>query len=70
MRGLLRAAETRLAALRGSELNALDASAFGERLCARFARLTAVAPSVPPPPQKSLNWSFLYCGAPLATPGK
>ena len=49
MRGLVRTAEARLAPVGDSGLNALDASAFGERLCARFARITGVTPSVPPP---------------------
>jgi aminoglycoside phosphotransferase (APT) family kinase protein len=48
MRGMIRTAETRLAAARGSELSALDASSFGERLGARFGRLTGVAPALPP----------------------
>jgi len=48
MRGLVRTAEARLVATRESGLNPLDASPFGERLCARFARITGVAPSLPP----------------------
>ena len=48
MRGLIRTAEARLAALRGAALNPLDASRFGERLGARFARITGVLPALPP----------------------
>ena len=48
MRGMIRTAETRLAAARGAELSALDASTFGERLGARFARITGVTPALPP----------------------
>ena len=44
MRGLARATEARLA---GSD-NALDVSSFGERLAARFTRVTGVAVSLPP----------------------
>ena len=49
MRGLVRTAEARLASGPDVSLNALDASTFGERLGARFARLTGVAPSLPYP---------------------
>jgi hypothetical protein len=45
MRGILRSAEARLA---GPPLSALDASVFGDRQCARFARLTGVVPILPP----------------------
>ena len=58
MRGLVRTAEARLAGGPDASVNALDASTFGERLAARFTRLTGVAPSLP------------YRGAPRATPGK
>jgi aminoglycoside phosphotransferase (APT) family kinase protein len=44
MRGMLRVAEARAA---GTPLNALDASAFGERLCAHFTRLSGVVPTLP-----------------------
>ena len=47
MRGILRTAEARAA---GAPLNALDASAYGDRLGARFARLTGVVPILPPRP--------------------
>jgi aminoglycoside phosphotransferase (APT) family kinase protein len=47
MRGLVRTTEARLA----SSDNALDVSSFGERLAARFARVTGVAVSLPPPPR-------------------
>jgi aminoglycoside phosphotransferase (APT) family kinase protein len=50
MRGILRTAEARAAARPGAVLNPLDASVFGERLCVRFARLTGVAPILPPRP--------------------
>ena len=53
MRALIRTGETRLAAHRISELNPLDASPFGERLSARFARLTGIAPTLPPVPRAS-----------------
>ena len=56
MRGLIRTAEARLAPTGMSGLNPLDASDFGERLGARFTRLTGVAvrlPPVPSPPQRS-----------------
>jgi aminoglycoside phosphotransferase (APT) family kinase protein len=45
MRGLVRAAEARAA--RGAA-NLLDASSFGERLAARFARVSGVAVALPP----------------------
>ena len=45
MRGILRTAEARAA---GAPLNALDASVFGDRLGARFARITGVVPILPP----------------------
>ncbi|HWP76227.1 MAG TPA: phosphotransferase, partial [Methylomirabilota bacterium] len=44
MRGLVRAAEAR----RSGDTNPLDASSFGERLAARFARLTGVPVALPP----------------------
>jgi aminoglycoside phosphotransferase (APT) family kinase protein len=48
MRQLLRVSECRLAAAAGeATLTALDASSFGERVCARFTRLTGIAPQVP-----------------------
>jgi aminoglycoside phosphotransferase (APT) family kinase protein len=47
MRGLVRAAEARLA---GSD-NPLDTSSFGDRLAARFAQVTGVAVSLPPRPR-------------------
>jgi hypothetical protein len=47
MRGFLRTAEARAAAQTGGALNRLDASVFGDRLCARFARLTGVVPILP-----------------------
>ena len=50
MRGMLRTAEARTAALPGTALNPLDASVFGDRLCARFARITGVVPVLPAPP--------------------
>ena len=53
MRGMIRTAEMRIAARRASELSALDASTFGERLGARFARITSVAPTLPPLPRAS-----------------
>jgi aminoglycoside phosphotransferase (APT) family kinase protein len=49
MRGFLRTAEARAAARAGGALNPLDASAFGERLCARFAHITGVVPVLPAP---------------------
>jgi hypothetical protein len=47
MRGFLRTAEARTAARPGAVLNPLDASEFGERLSARFARITGVVPVLP-----------------------
>jgi aminoglycoside phosphotransferase (APT) family kinase protein len=44
MRGLVRAAEARVA----GDRNPLDASSFGARLAARFARVSGVAVSLPP----------------------
>jgi hypothetical protein len=44
MRGLVRASEARVA----GDRNPLDASAFGARLAARFARVSGVAVSLPP----------------------
>ena len=44
MRGLVRAAEARVA----GSANALDASSFGERLAARFARTSGVPVALPP----------------------
>src|SRR5262245_4359925 len=48
MRGLVRTAEARLAPIGESGLNPLDASGFGERLGARFTRLTDVTLRLPP----------------------
>jgi aminoglycoside phosphotransferase (APT) family kinase protein len=48
MRGLVRTAEARLAPIGESGLNPLDASGFGERLGARFTRLTGVTLRLPP----------------------
>lgn len=49
MRQLWRVSEARLdAAASAAPLNPLDASAFGARLCARFARLTGITPTLPP----------------------
>ena len=48
MRGLVRTAEARLAPIGESGLNSLDASSFGERLSARFTRLTGVTLRLPP----------------------
>ncbi len=49
MRQLLRVSECRLAAAAGeATLTALDASSFGERVCARFTTLTGITPDVPP----------------------
>jgi len=48
MRGLVRTAEARLAPIGESDLNSLDASGFGDRLGARFRRLTGVTPRLPP----------------------
>ena len=45
MRGLVRAAEAR----RAGATNPLDTSAFGERLAARFARVSGVSVALPPP---------------------
>jgi prepilin-type processing-associated H-X9-DG protein len=50
VRGLVRVAEARVAAAGGAALNPLDASAFGERLGARFARITGVTPRLPAAP--------------------
>jgi len=50
MRGLVRTAEARLAPIGASGLNPLDASVFGERLGARFARITGVTPRLPEAP--------------------
>jgi len=51
MRGLVRVWGARLAAAeRRTPLDPLDASAFGERLGAHFARITGVHPILPPPP--------------------
>ena len=48
MRQLIRIAEQRLtAAAAGRAPGPLDASAFGDRLCARFARITGIAPALP-----------------------
>ena len=51
MRGLIRTAEARLAPIGESGLNPLDASVFGERLAARFARITGVTPRLPAVPR-------------------
>jgi aminoglycoside phosphotransferase (APT) family kinase protein len=51
MRGLVRTAEARLAPMGEFGLNPLDASVFGERLGARFARITGVTPRLPALPQ-------------------
>jgi aminoglycoside phosphotransferase (APT) family kinase protein len=51
MRGFLRTAEARATAVPGTRLNPLDASVYGERLSARFARLTGVAPLLPARPR-------------------
>jgi aminoglycoside phosphotransferase (APT) family kinase protein len=50
MRGLVRTAEARLAPPGASALNPLDASVYGERLSARFARITGVPPRLPAVP--------------------
>jgi aminoglycoside phosphotransferase (APT) family kinase protein len=51
VRLLVRVAECRLSAAAGqATLGPLDASAFGERLCARFAAITGVRPAVPAVP--------------------
>jgi aminoglycoside phosphotransferase (APT) family kinase protein len=48
MRPLIRATEgRRRAAVGGVVLDPLDASSFAERVCARFARITGVTPTVP-----------------------
>jgi aminoglycoside phosphotransferase (APT) family kinase protein len=48
MRQLVRIAEQRLmAAAAGRPAGPLDASSFGDRLCARFARTTGIAPTLP-----------------------
>lgn len=47
MRGLVRTAEARL----GGARNPLDASSFGERLAARFTRITGVPVTLPPRPR-------------------
>lgn len=49
MRGLVRVGEARAAGGEAAE-NPLDASSFGERLAARFARVSGVAVSLPPRP--------------------
>jgi aminoglycoside phosphotransferase (APT) family kinase protein len=46
MRGLVRTAETRMAGTAAT--NPLDASSFGERLAARFARVSGVPVALPP----------------------
>jgi aminoglycoside phosphotransferase (APT) family kinase protein len=49
MRQLWRITEARLdAAASAAPLNPLDASIFGARLCARFAQLTGITPTLPP----------------------
>jgi aminoglycoside phosphotransferase (APT) family kinase protein len=48
MRQLIRIGEQRLtAAAAGRAPGPLDASSFGDRLCARFARITGIAPALP-----------------------
>lgn len=48
MRQMIRIAEQRLtAAATGRAPGPLDAGSFGERLCARFARITGIAPTLP-----------------------
>jgi aminoglycoside phosphotransferase (APT) family kinase protein len=48
MRQLIRISEQRLtAASAGRAPGPLDASSFGDRLCARFARITGIAPVLP-----------------------
>jgi aminoglycoside phosphotransferase (APT) family kinase protein len=48
MRGLVRVAEARLGSTGSSAaLNPLDASSFGERLAARFARITGIDAALP-----------------------
>jgi len=49
MRGLVRVGEARAAGGEAAQ-NPLDASSFGERLAARFARASGVAVSLPPRP--------------------
>jgi hypothetical protein len=44
MRGLVRAGEARVA----GDANPLDASSLGERLAARFARVSGVPVALPP----------------------
>jgi hypothetical protein len=46
MRGLVRAAEARV--VEGAVPNPLDASPFGERLAAHFARVSDVPVALPP----------------------
>jgi len=46
MRGLVRTAAARAAAT--APMNPLDASSFGERLAARFARVSGVPVTLPP----------------------
>ncbi len=46
MRPLVRAAENRLSAAAGA-LNPFDTSTFGERVCARYAQLTGITPTLP-----------------------
>jgi aminoglycoside phosphotransferase (APT) family kinase protein len=49
MRGLVRVAEARLGSAGApAALNPLDASSFGERLAARFARITGIDAALPP----------------------
>ena len=51
MRGLVRAAESRLR--RGPVLpNPLDASSFAEALAGRFARITGISPALPAQPRQ------------------
>lgn len=49
MRGLVRTAEARVAGA-AAAANPLDASSFGDRLAARFARITGVPVALPPRP--------------------
>jgi aminoglycoside phosphotransferase (APT) family kinase protein len=51
MRGLVRTAEARLTPVGEAGLNPLDASVFGERLAARFARIAGITPRVPAVPR-------------------
>jgi hypothetical protein len=53
MRGLVRVGAER-AALGGRVPSALDASDFGERLAARFARVSGVTPALPPRPRMAV----------------